>query len=372
MTTAAERSLTVACWAGLGNRLRVLLSGLTVAVASDRRFTMLWPRTRDCAASFTDLFVNDWPVEEASLTAVKDLPPYLGYYCPPLPDALTSAAPHLALLTPHSLLEPARSPRHAALLPKCAALLAALEPTPLLADQIAAFKAAHFRLRMIGVHLRRGDFLFYGAGASDNFASSRRAVEVLLRQWSDAGIFLCSDDGAGDPYQARRAVTGVHAAYRQHFGERVVWRTPSSLDRSQPAATQDALVDLWLLRATDGFVGTPDSSFSEMAVFGRSVPTRWAEPDHWRYRLAAGLLHAAGIAWLLRQQGRRRFGRELSLPRLLHYYRSRLLRCKTTNDARGWQLHELPSAVKIGYNASGSDSLHYRQTGGRATAKPLS
>lgn len=344
VTALAERSLTVACWAGLGNRLRVLISGLTVAAASDRRFTMLWPRTRDCAASFMDLFVNDWPVEEAPLTAVKDLPPYLGYYCPPLPDALTSPEPHLALLTPHWLLEPARSPRHVALLPTCAALLAALEPAPLLADQIAAFKAAHFRPRMIGVHLRRGDFLFYGAGAADNFASSRRAVEGLLRQWPDAGIFLCSDDGAGDPYQARRAVAGVHAAYRQHFSERVVWRTPSSLDRSQPPATQDALVDLWLLRATDGFVGTPDSSFSEMAVFGRSVPTRWAEPDGWRYRLAAGLLNAAGIAWLLRQQGRRRFGRELSLLRLMDYHWRRWRGRSVVNDARAWRRHALPLA----------------------------
>jgi hypothetical protein len=52
----------------------------------------------------------------------------------------------------------------------------------------------------------------------------------------------------------------------------LVWMSPRSLDRQTPEAVQDALVDLWLLRSTDYFVGTYRSSFSEMAVVGRSIP----------------------------------------------------------------------------------------------------
>ncbi|WP_129678346.1 hypothetical protein [Candidatus Chloroploca sp. Khr17] len=49
----------------------------------------------------------------------------------------------------------------------------------------------------------------------------------------------------------------------------------------------------------------------------------WAEPDNWPYRLATGLLNASGIASVLRQDSQRRFGRELSLLRLMEYHRRR-------------------------------------------------
>lgn len=341
---ATARSLTVACWAGLGNRLRLLISGMAVADASERQFTMLWPRTRDCSAGFSDLFVNDWPVQEVSLDAVKDMPPYLGYYCPPLPDALTSPEPHMAILTPHALLAPAYSQAHAALMPRAAETMAALQLRPALAAQVAEFQATHFRRPMIGVHLRRGDFNYYALNVARNLDSSYLAVDTLLRRWPDAGILLCSDDGAADPFRPRVQRQDVHQAYRQRYGSRVVWHVPTSLDRHQVEAVQDAAIDLWLLRGTDAFVGTIDSSFSEMAIFGHQAPALWAAPDDRGYRIVSSLLTMTGLAWLMRQDGRRRFGRELSLPRLLRYYHNRLRGRPTHNDARSWQKHELPSS----------------------------
>jgi hypothetical protein len=56
------------------------------------------------------------------------------------------------------------------------------------------------------------------------------------------------------------------------YGPRVVATVPRTLDREAPAAIQDAVVDLWLLRATQLLVGTRGSSFSGLALFGREVP----------------------------------------------------------------------------------------------------
>ena len=117
----AERSLTVGIGGGLGNRLRPLLSGLTLAEASQRRFTMLWPRDKHCAASFRDLFVNEWPVQEVKLEVVYSLPA-----CCSLPDILIAAEPHLSLRTARWLLSPTRYRHHAAYVPRCEALLAGL------------------------------------------------------------------------------------------------------------------------------------------------------------------------------------------------------------------------------------------------------
>jgi hypothetical protein len=104
----------------------------------------------------------------------------------------------------------------------------------------------------------------------------------------------------------------------------VVWRAPRSLDRAQKQAIQDAVVDLWLLRSTDAFVGTLDSTFSELAAYGRHVPTLLAGPDDWRYRVATRVLTMTGIARLMRQDMRRRLGWDLSVPGILRRYLGRL------------------------------------------------
>lgn len=59
-----KKTLTVFCDGGLANRLRVLLSGMAAADISQRKFKMYWPRTPACAASFRELFKNNWPVQD--------------------------------------------------------------------------------------------------------------------------------------------------------------------------------------------------------------------------------------------------------------------------------------------------------------------
>ena len=344
-TSITERTLSVTVWAGLANRLRVLLSGMVVAAASERRFIMLWPRTRDCAASFDELFANRWPVQDVPLVETIELPAYTGYYCRPLPDVLRSTEQHLALRTPHWLIAPTCLPHHAPLAARCEALMNELQPRPALLAAVAAFRAAHFRPQMIGVHLRRGDYLFYYRRVTNNLASSFRAVDRLLQRWPGAGILLCSDDGGGDLYKGRGVInTGVHQAFVQRYGPRVVWRTPLSLDRTEVAALQDAVIDLWLLRSVDAFVGTVDSSFSELACYGRHMPVIWAESDDERYRLLARALTLTGAAWVMQQRARRRFKRDLSLVRLINYYHLRLRNEFNYSEAGDWQQHALSAS----------------------------
>lgn len=319
MTTVAERILVVASPHGLGNRLRPLLSGMVLAEASQRRFSFLWARTVACGAAFHDLFENNWPVQEVASAVVKTLPTW-----PRLPDVLTVTEPNLTVRTPYCLLAPSCHPAHAALMPRCAELLAELQPIPEIAQKVMAFQASHFHPHMIGVHLRRGDFTIVRRWQANNLGSSLRAVDKLLERWPDAGILLCSDDGASEQGTRPWPATGVQAAYQRRYGPRLVVRQPSSLDRSTIAGVQEAIVDLWLLRSVDAFIGTLNSSFSDIASFGRQVPVVWAEPDDWRYRLLAWLLKLTGIAYFLRRDGCRRFGREVTLLDSTQYYSRKL------------------------------------------------
>ena len=304
MNHSVVRTLTVAASAGLCNRLRVLLSGMALAEVTGRRFTMLWPQTSDCAASFSELFVNPWPVQSVThtdwmnlcQTASRERVRY---------DLLMADAPDLYFWTSHSLLVPQRFPVHKQLRRRMGELLALMQPTEDIMTRVM-FQSAEFHPHMIGVHLRRGDYRFSEPVMADNTEAAMQAIDAYLAQCPDSGVLLCTDDGAVDQYSGKRLPTeGVRAKFIRRYGERVVSTTPRSLDRREAAAIHDAVVDLWLLRRTDYFVGTVGSSFSGMAVLGRSIPVSLCQLEH-------PLRHLLPLRYWLRG--------ERGLRWLAHYY----------------------------------------------------
>jgi hypothetical protein len=115
---------------------------------------------------------------------------------------------------------------------------------------------------------------------------------------------------------------GVGERFREHFGERVVSTTPRSLDRGSAPAIQDALVDLYLLRQTEFFVGTRDSSFSAMAVFGRdAAPVLVGTAGAYPWLAALGTV--TGVYPLVQLVGRWQFRRRVPVLILLSYYSGR-------------------------------------------------
>jgi len=297
------RTLTVAANAGLCNRLRVLLSGMALAEATGRCFTMLWPRTNECAASFVELFATPWPVREATVQEVARLP-QIAKIQQNGPDLLTTDAADIQVRTYNWLLAPAKFPAHRQPMQRCAELLKEMQPAKDIQARVGAFQTSGFRSHMIGVHLRRADMqLLYPVSAA-NTISAMSAVDAYLMQYPEAGILLCTDDGAIHQRTRRPLPTeGVRAKFLARYGERVVFTIPRSLDRRDPAAIQDALVDLWLLRQTDCLVGTAGSSFSDFAVFGRAVPVTMCQSRHPLRHLIPTLYWLRGerpLKWLAR------------------------------------------------------------------------
>ena len=60
--SSPDRTLIVCSPGGLNNRIRVLISGIALAEAAERKFAMLWPDNPACGAKFDELFQNKWPV----------------------------------------------------------------------------------------------------------------------------------------------------------------------------------------------------------------------------------------------------------------------------------------------------------------------
>ena len=326
-----QKTLTVFCPLGLSNRLRVLLSGLCLAEASGRQFKMLWPLTPACAAPFADLFANRWPVVTVDAAEAVGLP-YISGWFGALPDLLLADEQDVVVGYPSWLVQPEKFPQHAALDARCQALFAELTPAPPILRSVAAFRREYFRPTMIGVHLRRGDLLRQRPDATGNTAQAFELVDRYLEKYADAGILLCTDDGAVDPNTGRQLPKeGVRQKFSQRYGGRVVGASPRSLDRRTAEAVQDALVDLWLLRSTDAFVGTETSSFSEMAVYGREVPYEMCAGGSLAYQRWERVAKAVGLFQVVKEFGRRQVGRDLAFAVLWPYYWRRPFR-----RALGW------------------------------------
>jgi hypothetical protein len=314
-------TLTVFCPLGLANRLRVLLSGLVLARASGRVFKMLWPLTGACAAPFEMLFDSPWNVETVSPQSVEDLP-YIPGWFGRLPDLLNSPEKDIIVGHPGWLLRPEQYPAHRRLMEdECAALLAELRPASEIRAQAEAFRRAHFRPQMIGVHLRRGDFVHERPDTAHNSAAALEAVQNFLAEWPNAGILLCSDDGAPRPGQRKPTRTeNIQRLFANHFAERLVTFEAPNLDRSQVEAVRQALLEFYLLRQTSAFVGTLGSSFSEMVAFGQTKPHRLTAGAAPGYQIFEMLARKTRLYEILKTLGRRDTGRDLPFPVLWRYY----------------------------------------------------
>lgn len=315
------RTLTVMCASGLANRLRVLLSGAALAEATGRRFEMYWPRTSACSADFDGLFTAPWAVRAVEWESHR-LPNFVTD-ASMVPDLLTSDVRDLAFLHTGTFFAPEQHPHHGPHVARSHALLDHVQPIDRLARRIHAFADGRFRPVMIGVHLRRGDFVRRQPDLVANAGQAVAAVTRMVDAQPDAGILLCTDDGGVDQESGRTVFDGVRELFVSRFGSRVVIPEARSLDRRDPVAIEDAVVHLWLLRQTQYVVGSAGSSFSELAVVGRDVPAEFCGGPTAEYARFVRAAQRFGLERVLRSlPTSRRFGADASLASIWAYYRS--------------------------------------------------
>ena len=148
---------------------------------------------------------------------------------------------------------------------------------------------------------------------------------LRLENATDAGISLCTDDGALNPFSGRVLPhEQIAAQFVRRYGAHIVFTKPSSLDRRSGEAIQDALLDLWLLRTTDFFVGTLGSSFSDLAAYGRPVPAVRTGASTPSYQRQERWLRRMGIYEWLARKSVYEFGRYPPYPQLGWRYLRRL------------------------------------------------
>ena len=115
---------------------------------------------------------------------------------------------------------------------------------------------------MIGVQLRRGDFVRFGMSVPTEHYIT--AAKIALAARPDASIYLASD-----------AARGELASFLDHFGNRCVFTESKGRDNEE--GVRDAMYDLMLLSRCSYLILTKSSGFGHMAAQIGAVPYEWVE-----------------------------------------------------------------------------------------------
>jgi hypothetical protein len=244
-----------------------------------------------------------------------------------IPDLLTNDEADLHVGAYTWLLQPIRFAHHAAAFERTREIFRQLHPTPAIEQAVDEFRNTHFRSRMIGVHLRRGDFMHLRPDLSGNTPEALAEIDRILSLDPAAGILLCSDDNAeAPPSKPAPLREGLHVKFLARYGDRVVWTTPHTGPKRFTRDSEHALIDLWLLRSTDYFIGTPWSSFSELVTFARDVPSVLVSGGTPKYRRTERLLRYTSMLALLHAVNHKRRGRDEPTPFILQRLKRKFLR----------------------------------------------
>jgi hypothetical protein len=257
---------------GLCNRLRALDSAIAFAEENSMQLGVMWILGPSCNCSFSDLFMVprqisrlfelkvgylEVPLRRAvdvcsvvlphhflDLRRVKELEGELGSACRGVGDYLRrSIGDHSIILQSHSRFY----------YPSFSALFSNFVPQKFIQDIIAGYNVKN----MVGVHIRRTDNQKSIINAP--FEKFVQYMQAEIDADRDTKFFLATDDPK------------IEIALKHRFPQRIVTHVKKSVDRNNPIAIRDAVIDLYCLSNCRKLVGTYWSSFSETASEIRGI-----------------------------------------------------------------------------------------------------
>lgn len=248
---------------GLCNRMRAIASVWHLAQDAERPLTVHWLLSDELNCSFEQLFDTrglGFKLAEREATGAKGkllkLSRSLSERLTQLRNPQSFVGPEESAKKSHDkvwLSAWARGPAprmrtHSKVL-DVPGMFRIFQPHPDLQRTIDSYKV---RLdRSIGVHIRRTDNL--KSAQFSSLSSFKRLMDAELGEHPETSFFVATDSFE------------TFADLRDTYGDRVFQHTKTSIQRNDPRAIHDAVIDLYCLASCRKLIGSYWSSFSDTA-----------------------------------------------------------------------------------------------------------
>ena len=252
--------LTIECLGGLGNRMRALDSAIALARALGYPITMVWNIDASLGCRFNDLFYPPASIQKIvhrnrnRKSRIERLLRKITYNIGRRKELSMEQQEVEKHMRQHfDFKQLSRYPTvHIATCShfyESEAPFREFHPVQQLQSQIDSY--THLFNNTIGVHLRRTDNYIATEHSPTEFFLA--TMERMVHDDPQTGFFLATDD----PQEEKR--------FLDAFPGRVISHRKRSYHRSEPAAIQDALIDLYVLSKCKKIIGSYWSSFSDVA-----------------------------------------------------------------------------------------------------------
>lgn len=241
---AQEMGITLEVLAGMGNRIRALVSAICLAEDLEENLHVIWPANDPaCMIRFDDLFEKN------------NLPKWLQIDMGPLEGKSvqidTEEDFQTWLMSSPRLPIKSYKPFYKNETEQWLKVLRSFKPNPIIVEQVSH---SFLQETCVGVHIRRGDHQ-----KAKTFSPLDAFLEKM-REESETTKFIVATDSAA----VKRDLQAI-------FGQRL-WFPATSLTRMTRTGMQSALLDFLALSRCSKILGSYDSSFSHMAALYGKVP----------------------------------------------------------------------------------------------------
>ncbi len=252
---------------GLSNRIKCLISSIDITRRTGRKILLYWAKNKDCNSTFSELFENKIP-EIKKEELMKILKSQDVKIISEGENILSQDKKYIINELPIFFFVDKEKHHPFYKIPKKTRLkiiryLKELEIKKSIREKVGIFYKKKLEGRIVGVHIRKGDFVFIENGVG-NVSSEEMFIKNIKEESlknKGTNFFLATED------------LRTEKTIREIFDNKIIVYPKETAAREEEGSVKEALIEMLLLSKTEKILGTFKSSFTEMAwFFGECKP----------------------------------------------------------------------------------------------------
>ncbi len=244
---------------GLSNRIKCLVSSMDIAKNTGRSILLCWAKNKDCNSTFSELFENKIiEISKEDLRKMlksKDSKVILGgeNFSIGNEKYIINDLPFFSFVDKEQGYDFHKTSPEIRL--KIVRYLKGLKIKKSITDEVEIFYKKKFKGRMVGVHIRKGDFVFIKNGVG-NVSSEKMFIKKIkeeIEKNKETKFFLATED------------MKTEEMIKKVFSNKIIAYPKKIAKREDEGSVREALIEMLLLSKTEKILGNFKSSFTEMA-----------------------------------------------------------------------------------------------------------